>query len=141
MKTIPLVLLYALSAWPALGASQGEMTPGQAEAQRARETAACNDWARDKTGFDSATAASPGRADKKGAVGAGLTGAVGSAALAGISGGMGGVVIGAASNAMTKRIAGQGAGDQTRAEDLDSRHAEQAAFYQARSECLTSRGY
>jgi hypothetical protein len=143
------VLLLGLAGWLAAAPVDARQyvypSRGQSSARQARDESECYVWATKQTGFDPAKPApAPVSPDTK-VTGSGarvVGGAVG-AVISGASGGSAGTgaLIGAAGGGLTRRLRGHRAADAENERLAAEQRARQTAFDQARTACLSGRGY
>jgi len=143
------VLLLSVAGWLAASpVDAGQYVypaKGQSSARQARDESECYVWATKQTGFDPAKPApAPVSGDTK-VTGSGarvVGGAVG-AVISGASGGSAGTgaLIGAAGGGITRRVRARRAADTENERIAQERRGRQVAFDQARTACLSGRGY
>ena len=148
IKPTPLLLLGVagwLAAAPVIAQPYVYPARGQSSSRQTRDEADCYVWATNKTGFDPARPApAPVSGDTKvTGSGARLAGAGVGAVVSGATGGSAGTgaVIGAAAGGVTRRIRARNAAEKQNAQMAADRQARQGGWDQARTACLTGRGY
>lgn len=118
---------------------------GQSAATQAKDEAACSKWATGKTGYDPARPPPVAVAQPAPVTGSGarVRGAAGGAAIGAISGGDVGdaAVAGAVVGGVRRRAANRRAADAQNQAGAQQAQAANASYVQARSSCLSGRGY
>lgn len=118
---------------------------GQSASKQAKDEAECSRWATGKTHYDPAHPPAVAKAEPAKVTGSGsrVKGAAVGAVIGGVSGGSAGegAVAGAVAGGVSRRIRNRRAAKAQNEAASQQAQASRASYDQARSACLTGRGY